>query len=165
MNDIKSAQPSDSQLVTREPGVGDGHWLLGDLIVNKLTGRQTGGKLAVLHCTIQPGSGSPPHIHGREDETFYILSGTFDLRAGDRTIRAEAGAFLHIPKGTVHNYVNVGSTPGEFIVMLSPAGFEEMFAELGIPATDHTTPPAFDMGKTIERLIAAAPKYHMTLVK
>ncbi|MGB9634601.1 MAG: hypothetical protein ACPL8I_14780 [Chloroflexaceae bacterium] len=40
-----------------------------------------------------------------------------------------------------HTYKNVGATPGRFIAVLSPAGMERFFREIGRPLDDPRNPP------------------------
>lgn len=49
------------------------HILGGDVVTIKLTGQETGGAFALLETVTPPGAGPPPHVHHREDETFYVL--------------------------------------------------------------------------------------------
>jgi len=58
---------------TLQPGIGKSLWVLGDLYTFKVVGEETGGAIAVLEVQVQPQNGPPPHIHHREDETFYVL--------------------------------------------------------------------------------------------
>ena len=37
-------------------------------------------------------NGPPPHIHLREDESFWVLDGEFSVSLGDRTLMAGPGA-------------------------------------------------------------------------
>ena len=102
----------------------------------------------------------PPHIHHREDETFYILEGEFSLLRGDQTFAATAGSLVYIPKGTLHTFKNVGISPGRFLVVITPAGFEKFFEEIGELATDKSSPPPFSPA-TVEKLMALAPRYNL----
>ena len=132
--------------VALRKGEGRSIWLLGDLYTFKLTGEA----LSVTELTAFPQNG-PPHIHQREDESFWVLDG------------AGQGAFVHIPKGMLHTYNNTSSTPGRMIVLLTPGGFERLWEELGEePATQLTTRPPVDAGM-IEKLIALAPTYHLQI--
>ena len=115
-----------------------------------------------VELTAFPQNGPPPHIHLREDESFLVLDGEFSVLLGERTLTAGQGAFVHIPKGTLHTYKNIGSTPGRIIILLTPGGFERLWEELGEPATQLTTPPPVDAG-VIEKLIALAPNYHLQI--
>jgi hypothetical protein len=38
----------------------------------------------------------------REDESFYILDGRFSVLVGSESLEAAAGAFVHIPRETLH---------------------------------------------------------------
>jgi len=40
-----------------------------------------------------------PHLHRRHVESFYVLEGEMALRAGDRELHAEAGAWVQVPPG------------------------------------------------------------------
>jgi len=133
-------------------------WLLGDLYTFKMAG----DALSVIEITSFPQNGPPPHIHLREDESFWVLEGQFSVLLGQRTIAASAGAFVHVPRGTLHTIKNTGSTPGKVIVLLTPGGFEKFWEEVGEPATQKTTPPPPDPS-VIPKLIALAPKYHLEI--
>ena len=67
------------------------------------TRAQTGGALGLFRQTIPAQSGPPAHIHRDADEFFYVISGNFDFKLGDRIVNAPAGSVVFIPKGTVHN--------------------------------------------------------------
>src|SRR5262250_1386760 len=103
--------------------------VLGEIISFKITGEETGGPLCVVELTAFPDNGPPPHIHHREDESFYILDGAFSFLLGDRTTEAGPGFFCRVPRGTLHTYQNVGTQPGKALVILTPAGFEKFWME------------------------------------
>jgi mannose-6-phosphate isomerase-like protein (cupin superfamily) len=46
---------------------------------------QTGGSYSCLETIAQKGTGSPLHIHHREDEHFLILEGSAHLVMGDKS--------------------------------------------------------------------------------
>ena len=146
--------------ITLRPGEGKSYWLLGDLYTFKATGDDTGGAFAMVEAQVQPQNGPPPHMHRREDETFYVLEGEFSFLHGDAAFSAGPGSFIYIPKGTLHTYKNVSGAIGRLVFLLTPAGFEKFFEEVGGPAKDKTTPPPFDPA-TVEKLLKLAPKYHL----
>jgi mannose-6-phosphate isomerase-like protein (cupin superfamily) len=139
-------------------GEGRSFWVLGDLCTVKLSG----DALSVAEMTVFPRNGPPPHIHEREDESFWVVDGHFSILLGDRRFKAEAGAFVHVPHGTLHTYRNDGTVPGKMIVMITPGGFERFWEELGEPARQLTIPPAVDPS-VMDKLIALAPKYHLVV--
>jgi mannose-6-phosphate isomerase-like protein (cupin superfamily) len=90
---------------------------------------QTGGALGLFRQTIAPKSGPPMHIHRAEDEFFYVVSGEFKFKLGDRIVNAPARSIVFVPRGTVHTFQNVGTEPGVLLVGVTPGGLEKMFAE------------------------------------
>ncbi len=146
------------------PGEGRSFWLLGELYTAKAVGEDTGGEFAFVEAITPPQAGPPPHIHHREDETFWVLEGEFEFMVGDGTVRAPAGTFVHAPKGIPHTYKNVGTTPGRYVTTIRPAGFEEFFFEVSEPAEDPSAPPPAHGQEVIERIMAAAPKYGLEIL-
>ncbi len=150
---------------TRQAGVrhvpaGEGRaiWITGDTLTFKAVGEETNGGLMLLEGVIAPQQGPPPHIHHREDEYYYVVEGEFEILDGDRTFTASTGSFVHIPKGTLHCFKNVGEEPGRLLVLFTPAGMEDFFFEAGMPAQAGGTAPPFG-AEEIERTLAAAPRY------
>lgn len=154
---------NDQSEILMAKGEGNSYWVLGDLYTFKVTGQQTNGAFTVIEQIIQPNGGPPPHIHHREDEAFYVLEGKFSFLSGDKQSIFEAGSFIYIPKGTLHTFNNVATEPGKLLVIITPAGLEQFFYTIGTPATDQTTPPAFDPG-VIEKIMQLAGEYQMEVI-
>ncbi len=93
---------------------------------------------------IQPQSGTPPHIHSREDESFYVQEGEFEFQLDRETILATAGTFLYSPKNQLHGFTNIGSAPAKLLIWLTPAGFEKFIAEVGVTATSQIAPASLN---------------------
>ena len=87
----------------------------------------TGGAFTFLENVIPPLQGPPLHVHGREDEMWYVLEGDFRFRADDRMLEAPTGSFVFVPRGTRHAFQNVGDAPARILVMFAPAGMERFF--------------------------------------
>lgn len=151
-------ETSDQRARYMPSGEGESVWLLGDLYTFKAVSEDTDGAFALWETTSPPQGGPPTHLHHREDETFYILEGEMEFLAGGDTIQAGAGSLVHIPKGTMHTFKNVGTTPARFLVMVVPGGFEKFFFEVGEPATDESSPP--EGPPDVEKLVATAAKYN-----
>ena len=77
---------------------------------------------------------------------------------GENTFKAGAGSFVHLPKGILHSYQNVGTGPARFPMLMVPAGLERFFEESGKPGTDLSSPPPLEE-EDIGKLLAVAPKY------
>ena len=114
-------------------GPGEGRPIPGrEEVVLKATGADTGGALAVLEATSPPGERADPHVHHDHDEFFYVLAGQVRFRVGAETVEAEAGAFVFVPRGTVHVAETVGAGPARVLAAFVPAGPEramEAFAQ------------------------------------
>lgn len=93
------------------------------------TREQTGGALGLFRQTIAPKSGPPTHVHQAEDEFFYVVSGDFKVKLGDRIMNVPAQTVIFVPRGTAHAFENVGEEPGVVLVGVTPGGFEKMFEE------------------------------------
>ena len=144
-------------------GDGERIWIVGDTMTLKATGESSGGSLVLLENLTAPGGGPPPHIHTREDEFWYVLSGTFEIRIGDQVHTLGAGGFAYAPRGTVHNFRNTAQTPSRILVGFTPGGMEGFFRESGRPATDDGPAPSVDEDE-IARTMAAAPRYGVEAV-
>ena len=74
---------------------------------------------------------APLHIHEREDEYSYVLEGRMGAQLGDDVVYAEAGDLVFKPRNQWHTFWNAGDTTCRLLEIISPAGFEHFFNELG----------------------------------
>src|SRR5688572_30174240 len=86
------------------PSDGEKIWITGDALWLKATSAETGGAYTVIENISLPGNGPPPHLHENEDESIYVIDGEFEILLGAKTMRAEPGAFIFVPKRTVHRF-------------------------------------------------------------
>ena len=138
--------------------------IVGDVYRFLATGVETGGAYASFEALVPPGGGPPPHVHTREAESFYVLEGEVTFRAGDETVRASAGTFVHLPPGLAHSFKNESGAPARMIITVTPAGLEEMFFEVGTELAEGTTTALPPTHEEIERLLAAAPRYGVEIL-
>ena len=144
-------------------GDGERIWIVGDTMTLKATGERTGGSLVLLENLTTPGGGPPPHVHTREDEFWFVLDGTFEVRVGDEVHALGPGGFAFAPRGTVHNFTCTADTPSRVLVGFTPAGMEGFFRDSGRPALDDGPAPPLDDAE-IARTMAAAPRYGVEAV-
>jgi quercetin dioxygenase-like cupin family protein len=140
-------------------GEGKSFWLLTDLHTFKVVGDDTNGAFTVAELTAGPELGPPPHIHRNNDESFYILEGTFEFSLAGQAFTARAGAFVHLPKGVLHTHRAGGGALARALVIQSPAGVERFIEEAGTPATDPTVRPVPPPLSELERIVAIAHKH------
>ena len=59
-----------------------------------------------------------------------MLEGEYEFLDDDgHTMRAVTGSLVYVPKGNLHAYKNVGTTPGRMLVSQTPGGLHERFFE------------------------------------
>jgi mannose-6-phosphate isomerase-like protein (cupin superfamily) len=97
----------------------------------KLTSEDTGGALAAFELSALPQTGPFLHVHHREDEWYYVLSGEFLFKAGGEEHTLPAGASIWLPRGIPHVWANMGTTENKLILVCQPGGFEKFFEEMG----------------------------------
>jgi quercetin dioxygenase-like cupin family protein len=144
-------------------GSGPVYWGPGDQIRFILTGAETGGAFFLADVSVPPGGGPPPHIHEREDETFYLLQGTLTFRVGDQTVNASQGDCIHLPRGIVHSFRNTGKENARMLVTATPAGIEKFFEEAFYPAVEGKEPPHVTP-ELKARLMAASARHGQTIL-
>jgi mannose-6-phosphate isomerase-like protein (cupin superfamily) len=135
--------------------------VLGDLYTFLVSTEETNGAFAALEKIIRPENGPPPHIHHSNDETLYVMEGTFSFLVGDQTVKAETGAYVYVPRGTVHTFKNIGMNTGRLLVTITPSGFEKYFEAIGTPVSSREEAFAMKSEPDIELLVALAPKYNL----
>jgi mannose-6-phosphate isomerase-like protein (cupin superfamily) len=104
---------------------------------------QTRGEFTLLEQVIPAGAGPPAHVHERQAEGFYVLSGELELMVGldEALVRAEPGSAVWVPKSTRHSFRVVSDEDARLLNFYAPGGFDDHLPFYGIPATDQTLPP------------------------
>ena len=142
--------------IVLSPGEGKIVPVPGHQVTHKVVGADTDGAYSLLEVELV-GDGPPQHIHKAEDEAFYVLEGEINVLLGERTIRATAGSFVLIPRGTVHTFSRVGQEPAKLLAIFSPPGVEQFFDEA--VDLDVTDTEAY-----VAKANALAEKYNMEIV-
>ncbi len=95
-----------------------------------LRASDAGGVMSIVDSESPAGSGPPRHVHEREDETFVVLTGSCEFwLEGHRFIRG-AGETAFIPRGREHTFRVVGDESSRHLLILTPGGFEDFFADM-----------------------------------
>lgn len=145
-------------------GEGYSAWVLGDLYTFKALSEDTGQAYGLIEIVMQPNSAVPPHIHTRENESFYIQAGEMEFQLGEQTIVATPGTFVHSAKGKPHSFRNIGAKPAKFLCWLTPGGLENFFIEVGATVSEENLTPPAVTSADIEKLIATASKYGLEIL-
>lgn len=94
-------------------------------------GDRTGGRLGVVDMIEVPAGSMPPlHVHHREDEGFYVVSGEVTLYLPGQEVHCRPGDFALAPRGVPHAY-RAGDVPARWLVTSTPSGFERFVAAVG----------------------------------
>ncbi|XZE45543.1 cupin domain-containing protein [Pirellulaceae bacterium SH467] len=154
---------ANNRATITKPSEGPRVGVVGDIYRFLATGKETDGKYATFEAIVPPGSGPPPHIHSREEESFLILEGEMTFQLGDSRFVAGEGTFLNMPVGSLHCFKNESQRTARMLISIAPAGLEEMFLEVGRPLSnsDSIAPPPTPAD--IQILLAAAPRYGVTI--
>ena len=150
---------NSKEVVVRKPTEGRTIAVVGDVYRFLAVSDETNGKYAMWEATVLPGGGPPPHVHSREEESFYILEGEITFSFGEERLVAAAGMFANVSVGTLHSFKNETNRPAKMLISVGPAGLEQMFFEVGQSVPTGTTTASPPTKEEIEKLLAVAPRY------
>jgi len=136
---------------------------VGDIYRVVVSGTDTDGRYAMMEAIVAPGSGPPMHVHTREEEGFYLLEGEITFYTETETIRAMAGDSANMPPGVKHRFRNDSNRMARMLIVVTPSGLEEMFAEAGKVLADGDTAAPPITPEEIARIMQIAPKYGITI--
>jgi mannose-6-phosphate isomerase-like protein (cupin superfamily) len=137
-------------------------WFLTNRITIKARAEETGGAFGMIEAVAPPGFSPPLHVQHGEAEAFLILEGEVTFRVGDDIFRAGPGDFAFVPRHAPHSFVVEGAEPARFLNVITPAGFEQFFADAGRPAEGPGLPPTAP--PDIELLGRVSSQYDSELV-
>jgi mannose-6-phosphate isomerase-like protein (cupin superfamily) len=127
-------------------------------LVTLLAGaEQTGGAFGLMEGLLTRGADPPPHVHHREDESFFVLEGALSVRVGDDSFSATSGSFVFCPRDVPH-VLTVETEQVRLLTFITPGGLEPFFVELGEPAPERTL-PARPPEPDVERIVTLAGHY------
>jgi quercetin dioxygenase-like cupin family protein len=149
--------------IALQPEQGEALWFMGSLATVKANAATTGGAVTVIEHLSPRGSGSPLHVHHREDEWFYVIEGELTFWVGGETIAAPAGSFVFGPREIPHTFV-VSSDQARFLLVAEPAGFDAFMRALAEPAATLTIPPPADGPPDMERVMSVAAEYGVEIL-
>jgi quercetin dioxygenase-like cupin family protein len=137
--------------------------VVGDVYRFLVTSQDTQGQYAIWEALVPPGGGPPPHTHSREEEGFWVVEGAITFHIEDRTVVATPGMFANMAPGTRHSFKNETDRLARMLILIAPAGLEEMFFETGVALPEGATTALPPTQAEIDRLLVAAPRYGVVI--
>ncbi len=127
-----------SRAVFVSHGEGEVVTALGSRYRFKVVGESTNGAYSLVEETLLDDEGPPMHVHEREEEAFYVLSGRGVFVVDDDRRELGAGDFVLVPRGAPHALARLGEEALRMLVITSPAGLEQFFVEVQRRESDGT---------------------------
>jgi quercetin dioxygenase-like cupin family protein len=106
-----------------------------------LTGEDTDGAFCLLVDYPPAGWNLPAHRHRGVAETIHVVEGEFEMTVNGQSSHLTPGQSIHVPGDAVHSGGNIGRTPGQRILIFSPAGMERFFLEVGAASASVSADP------------------------
>lgn len=112
-----------------------------------IAGAQTGGAFSVVEHPMGPLSlAAPYHTHSLEDEYSIVLEGEVGFALDDKVIVGRPGDTIFKPRDVRHTFWNATNHPARILEIITPAGFEDYFAEVGAVFAKQGPPDAAALG-------------------
>ncbi len=118
-----------------------------------IDGESTHGRVSLVGHVIGPRSmAAPMHLHEREDEFSFIISGQVAAISDGHELLAGPGELLVKPRGEWHTFWNPGDEPATLLEIITPAGLEKLFRSFaaGEPTTEALLGMAAEYGCQVD---------------
>ncbi len=143
----------------RSPELSNSTWYKGILTSRMAGSSDTEGAFDFVISKMRAGTEPPPHVHSREHEFMYLLSGMMKFYVDDQVLALTAGECTFLPRAVPHAFL-IESKEIDIIALISPGGFFDVINEMHVPAkrmalpTDTETPTyaTVDLTQTIKLL-------------
>jgi glyoxylate utilization-related uncharacterized protein len=92
-----------------------------------------------------------------------VVEGQIIFNVDGQRIEAKPGTFVNIPPNVLHSFKNETNENAKLIIVLSPAGLEQFFVEVGLEVSNNSVkPPPYD-DEQKQKLVSLASKYGMEI--
>ena len=109
---MRSSQVDDFQIAHRDDSDRPANYLSGDLYTTLATTRETDFDFNAFDFFFPIGGGPPPHVHGFEQEIWYVTDGEVQFSSGDQanySLELSEGGLFFGPEERAHAAQNLGS--------------------------------------------------------
>lgn len=122
-----------SKAYKRSPALDNSTWYKGILTSLMAGPTDNEGAFDLAVSKMRRGTEPPPHVHSREHEFMYLLSGVMSFYVDGQVFEIAAGECMFLPRGVPHAFL-IRSEDIDIITLISPGGFFDAINELHIPA-------------------------------
>jgi quercetin dioxygenase-like cupin family protein len=126
-------QLSTPRAYKRWPALTNSTWYKGMLHSQMAESADNNGALDIVISRMRRGTEPLPHIHSREDESFYVVAGKIRVYIGGEVFSVTAGECIFLPRRKAHAWL-ITSQEVHTIAVITPGGFNDALKKLGAPA-------------------------------
>ena len=124
----------------RTPALDNSTWYKGILVSQMAGTLDNNGAFDCVVGKMRRGTEPPPHVHSREHEVFYILSGKLNVYVNGKVFAVSAAEFMFLPRGVPHAFL-LESDEVHLLTLVTPGGFFDAVNQMNAPAERLEVPP------------------------
>ena len=137
----------------------------GQLVTCIARASDTNGVYSLFETHTAPGQGTGLYRQQYEDESFWVLEGTYSFVVSSEQFMLAAGSYMYVPRRTRHGYANSGDGLARMLVLATPGAVCERFiAEAGARATGQDSSGQPGEQVDVSRLLSVAQKYGIEIL-
>lgn len=104
--------------------------VLNDRVCIKHPSQDSQNQMSVFTVEVPPGSFLPPHAHVQEEESYFMLKGSLEMKIGQEDVTLYPGDFVYVPSGMAHGYANKSEEPVLFLAWSVGGPIDHFFTEM-----------------------------------
>jgi mannose-6-phosphate isomerase-like protein (cupin superfamily) len=158
-----STPGAQTRPVVQAPGEGTAIWHIDTLKTFKALGEDTGGRLVAWEELLPHRSSPPLHVHGTDDEAWFVLDGELTFQVGDDTFTVTTGSFVWAPRAVPHTF-RVDTPTARLLGLAVPGTFDRFVRSTGRPAAALTLPPPPEGPPDLAGLVGAAREHGIEIL-
>jgi len=142
-NAMEVQQLSTLRAYKRSPALSNSTWYKGVLVSEIAGSVDNDGAFNLAITKMRRGSEPPPHVHSREHEFFYLLSGEMTFFVDGEVFTVTAGESMFLPRHVPHGFL-VTSEESHQMLFTAPGGFLDAINKMNVPAARMEVPVGAD---------------------
>ena len=152
---MQEKQSTTRRAYKRSPSLSNSTWYNGILTSQMAGTEDNNGAFDLAISKIRRGTEPPPHVHSREDEFLYVLSGELRFYVDEQVFQVTAGECIFLPRRVPHAWL-ITSDEAHVITFVTPGGFLDAINAMNTPAkrmevpNDAVTYADVDLAETIK---------------